>query len=313
MQYFEQLETRRLLASFTAASVADLIADINAANAAGGSNTINLAAGSTFKLTAVDNNNYGPNGLPVIASGDNLTIFGNGAAIGRGTTGGTPAFRFFAVAPGGSLALSDMTLSHGFASYTPTGAWGGGILNQGTLSLDRVTVQSCIAQGEIGGGASGGGIYSSGALTIANSTIQNNQALGGAGTINEFIVRGGAATGGGLYVGGSATVTNTVFSSNLAQGGDASDKQIKKYGRPGNGEGGAIFADGSIQISGSTITNNAARGGSGYNGSGLGIGGGICILSGGLVSLDGFTQAHTTGNSASFSGNDIYGSFTVLS
>src|SRR5437868_1873334 len=77
MQLIEQLESRRLLASFTAASVADLIADINAANAAGGSNTINLAAGSTFKLTAVDNNNYGPNGLPVIASGDNLTILGN--------------------------------------------------------------------------------------------------------------------------------------------------------------------------------------------------------------------------------------------
>jgi len=45
--------------SFTAASVSDLVADINAANAAGGSNTINLVAGTTFNLTAVDNTSDG--------------------------------------------------------------------------------------------------------------------------------------------------------------------------------------------------------------------------------------------------------------
>jgi len=61
------LETRRLLASFTAASAADLIADMNAANAAGGANTITLAAGATFSLNAVNNQNEGATGLPVIA------------------------------------------------------------------------------------------------------------------------------------------------------------------------------------------------------------------------------------------------------
>ena len=43
MRPVEHLEARRLLASFTASSVTELIADINAANAAGGSNTITLA------------------------------------------------------------------------------------------------------------------------------------------------------------------------------------------------------------------------------------------------------------------------------
>src|SRR4051795_3866573 len=42
MRNVEPLESRRLLASFTASSVTDLIADINAANAAGGTNTITL-------------------------------------------------------------------------------------------------------------------------------------------------------------------------------------------------------------------------------------------------------------------------------
>src|ERR1043165_6063414 len=100
MQHIEQLETRRLLASFTASSVAELIADINTANAAGGSNTITLAAGSTFKLASVDNNADGANGLPLIAAGDTLTIFGNGATIQRNTSRGPPAFRLFDVAAG---------------------------------------------------------------------------------------------------------------------------------------------------------------------------------------------------------------------
>ena len=56
----EQLEDRHLPSSYTAASVSDLIADIKAANLAGGSNTISLVAGNTFSLTAVDNTTDGP-------------------------------------------------------------------------------------------------------------------------------------------------------------------------------------------------------------------------------------------------------------
>ena len=52
----EPLEDRTLLTSYTAATVADLIADINAANKAGGTNTIALTAptSSPYVLTAVD-------------------------------------------------------------------------------------------------------------------------------------------------------------------------------------------------------------------------------------------------------------------
>src|SRR6516164_7391948 len=50
----EQLEDRTLLSSYSAATVSDLIADINAANSAGGSNTITLTAPSSspYVLTA---------------------------------------------------------------------------------------------------------------------------------------------------------------------------------------------------------------------------------------------------------------------
>src|SRR5262245_34402191 len=77
----ERLEDRTVPAAFTAGNVADLITDINAANAAGGSNTIALVAGTTFTLTAVDNTTDGATGLPVIAANDSLTIVGNGDTI----------------------------------------------------------------------------------------------------------------------------------------------------------------------------------------------------------------------------------------
>ena len=44
----EQLEGRTVLSSYTAATVSDLIADINASNKAGGSNTITLVAPNDF-------------------------------------------------------------------------------------------------------------------------------------------------------------------------------------------------------------------------------------------------------------------------
>ncbi len=85
----EQLEDRTLPSSYSAASVSALIADISAANTAGGANTITLTAATTspYALTAVNNTDRfskGPgNGLPVIAANDNLTIVGNGDTIER--------------------------------------------------------------------------------------------------------------------------------------------------------------------------------------------------------------------------------------
>ena len=77
----ELLEDRTLPSSYTAATTPDLIADINAANKAGGTNTITLAANTTFNLTAVNNTTDGANGLPVIRiihtkKGETLTIIG---------------------------------------------------------------------------------------------------------------------------------------------------------------------------------------------------------------------------------------------
>src|SRR5436190_20325352 len=103
--HLEALEERLVLNAYTAATAADLIADINLANAAGGVNTITLsaAASSPYTLTGVNNTTQGANGLPVIAANDNLTIAGNGDTIERSTA--SVAFRLFDVAAGATLSL----------------------------------------------------------------------------------------------------------------------------------------------------------------------------------------------------------------
>jgi hypothetical protein len=108
-----------LLSSYTAATVSDLIADIKAANAAGGSNTITLAKKAVFTLTQVNNTSDGDNGLPVIASGDNLTIVGNNDTIERSYASGTPEFRLFDVASGASLTLENLTVQNGYVIDLP--------------------------------------------------------------------------------------------------------------------------------------------------------------------------------------------------
>jgi hypothetical protein len=88
----------------------DAIAAANTDTATGGctagsgADTIELASGATYTLTAVDNSpaSYGPSGLPIITS--EVTINANGSTIERSSTGGIPEFRIFRV-NGGYIAL----------------------------------------------------------------------------------------------------------------------------------------------------------------------------------------------------------------
>jgi hypothetical protein len=139
----EMLEGRIVLSSYVAANAAELIAAIDASNLAGGANTITLTAdrSSPYTLTAVQNTVGGANGLPVVFTGNNLTIVGDGDTIQRGTAAGTPAFRLFDVAPGATLTLKSLTLQNGWAIGVGGAANGGAVYNSGTLSLDGVVAQ----------------------------------------------------------------------------------------------------------------------------------------------------------------------------
>ena len=240
----EQFEDRTLLASYTAASVSDLINDINAANAGGGSNTITLAAKTNFTLTAVDNTTDGGNGLPVIAANDNLTIAGNGDSLQRNSK--SPAFRLFDVATGASLTLTNLTIQNGLAS----GA-GGGILNNGTLS-----VSGCTVSGNSAG--SGGGIWNAGTMTVQNSTLSGNSASGlGGGIENE---------GGYCTISGSTLSRNS--SAGFGGGIDNGEANLDIFGctvshNTATQDGGGIYLyqSGSVSIYNSVVCNNHAASG----------------------------------------------------
>src|SRR6516164_10028572 len=106
----EMLEERTLLSNYTAGTVTDLIGDINAANAAGGTNTITLTAASSSPYI-LDNTT---GALPDIMANDNLTINtidGANRTIERSSS--ASAFRLFAVDSGASLTLQNLTLTGG--------------------------------------------------------------------------------------------------------------------------------------------------------------------------------------------------------
>jgi hypothetical protein len=319
----EPLEDRMLPSSYSAATVSDLIADINAANRAGGTNTITLTAPTTspYVLTAVDNTTDGANGLPVIARQETLTIIGNGDTIERSTASGTPDFRIFDVASGAALTLENLTLQNGVAFGSGSAAEGGAILNQGTLVLSAVTVQSNTAQGSDGGSngttglagndGAGAGLWSAGSLTLQSSTlVQNNHAIGGSGGSGRKRAGvGGNAFGGGVFVAsGTATLTGAAVENNLATGGEGGwiTGNTRPNGFPevasGNGSGGGLYvAGGTVNLQSDTVAGNQAVGGDNlgnefFSFAGNGYGGGLYVA-GGQVSLSNDTVDTNQANS----------------
>jgi len=311
----EVLEDRALPSAYYAPNTLALIADITAANTAGGANTISLTAptSSPYVLTAVNNslinpyspNGFGTNGLPFIAAKDNLTILGNGDTIERSTTV-RPLFRLLDVASGASLTLENLTLQGGRVEggYRGPGgpvddpggpgygaAEGGAIYNQGTLVLNGVTVQGNVAAGAFPDGwAAGGGIFSLyGSVTLEGGTIvQNNEAEASGWPSNAY--------GGGLAaIGGTVTVTNATLKNNTARAGVEG----------GYAYGGGLYAsDATLNLTKATLDGNAA----GLYGQGYGYGGGLFLDADyGTATLTAATLTSCTvqGNSAG-TGGGIY-------
>ena len=169
--------------NISSGDVTGLIAAINQANTQAGADTINLDPG-TYNLTSVDNFTNGANGLPSITS--DITINGEDA----GTTvierdPGAPGFRIFAVAVSGKLTLNGLAVVGGGEVFPR-----GGILNEGSLTINRSTVES---------NRGGAGIANGGTLTINHSTIESN---------------GGGFDGGGIVNSGTLNLSHSFVMRN---------------------------------------------------------------------------------------------------
>jgi hypothetical protein len=226
-----------------AGSLRQAIADA----ATGDTINFSLPASSTITLTSQE-----------IVLDKNLSIEGPGAAAL--TVSGNRQGRVLRVASGVTASVSGLTLRDGLflASARPgndaeSDAFGGGILNAGTLSLSDCVVTNNAALGSstpVGSG-NGGGIDNSGALTLINCTVSNNLAAGGGGFLDA-----NRANGGGINnrAGATLNVTDSTLSGNEARGG----KSTRGATLPGSG--GGIFNAGTLTLVNSTVNNNAAVG-----------------------------------------------------
>jgi hypothetical protein len=138
----------------------------------------------------------------------NLTIKGLGANFL--TLDAHPRYQYltsgrvFDVRPGVQVTLSGMTITDGQAGLSGGplyGAYGGGILNLGRLTISACTISHCYANFARGGG---GGIANFGTLTVSQCTLSGNLAIG------YFFVRGA-----GIYNHGTLTVSDSTLSGNV--------------------------------------------------------------------------------------------------
>jgi beta-glucanase (GH16 family) len=191
-------------------------------------------------------------GRPFIVNGKTV-IIDAAAAPGLSLSGGG-AERVFIVEGGAAATLRHLTITNGFGFDLA-----GGILNNGTLNLER----SVISGNVVGATANdfwkgGGGIYSgqNSTLNVLDSTVSNNRTtlVDGGGIyaffnaavrIENSTVSGNVAgnVGGGIRMLGNTTIVNSTLSGNTSSAWF----------------GGALFhTDGVADLVNSTVTANVA-------------------------------------------------------
>jgi CSLREA domain-containing protein len=218
-----------------------------------------------------------------LAIADDLKILGPGAELVK--VSGGDKVRVFYVHPNTTATIARLTITHGHAENHETilGNHGGGLLNDGNLTLTGVVVSHNKAVGVIDGvaeprhlgGAGGGGVGNRGNLTATGCTFFDNQALGVDGQIGVLAVPPpttpptppnlsvvkfpGMGIGGGLWnwVTGVATITGSRFIDNVARGGSNGRGTFA-----GLGQGGAIYNDNRLTVTGTVFSGNQAIGGS---------------------------------------------------
>ena len=227
-----------------------------------GTDTINFSVGGTITLGSA---------LPAIVN--TLTIDGTGQTV---TVSGNNDYVVLIVNSGATLTLNDLTIANGSAEGTAEEGDGGGVTNNGTL-----TVTNCTFSDNSVSILFGGGIYNKGPLNVTNSTFSGNNApiRGGAIyndeatlTITGSTFSGNSAssevsgTGGGIWsLDGTVTINNSTFSGNFSPN-----------------TGGAIFNDGATLA----VTNSTFSGNSGTSGAGIENAAGTATVTNSILASD---------------------------
>jgi hypothetical protein len=174
--------------------------------------------------------------------------------------------RVFSITRGVTVTIRAMTIRYGNPKSEPES--GGGIRNEGTLTLESVVVSD-------NSGSAGGGIFNDGTLMLINSTVKENTARGGGDAFAE------CDTGGGIKnMKGSVTLIDSTISGNKSKGkgggihvacnGELVLINSTISGNFTNNFGGGIYLNGVGEFTHSTISGNNASSGGGIAFSGSG-------------------------------------------
>lgn len=260
---------------------ANLVGDLRYAisNALSG-DQITISVSGTIQLAAA---------LPALTR--NICIQGPGANLL--TVQGPGDSSVFAVGSGTTVTLSGLAITGGRGN-------GGGIFNQGTLTLGNVTVQGNTAGDPTNGGGTGAGIWNAvgATLTLNGSTVSGNSAIGN--------LSYAPSRGGGMANDGTATLHNSTVSGNSAS----------------QGFGGGIsntLGTSALALNDSTVSVNSSQG---TNGGGIDNRGTLTvrntIISGnadgdlaGDVTSGGYNLFGTT-NGGGFAGTDLVNVLPLL-
>jgi len=164
-----------------------------------------------------------------------------------------------------TVTLSGLTVINGNlpAGLAVSQKGGGGVRNQGELSLSTVVVSNNTVRDATSDDV-GGGVLNQGKCLVTNSTVADNHAVRGGGIMNDTgsslriiasTILGNSSQGGAGFMNyGAADVINSTFSNNAVQGGLLS--------------GGAVYNQDQLQLTHCTIAENSADRGGGLRNNG---------------------------------------------
>ena len=305
-------DTRDLAQSSTAspgtcvstAQTCTLRAAVQAANQSGGSNTVNLPAGTypidsstsdSSSATPSTDNSVGEFKVNPGNNSTQITVAGAGSGVTVINAQGKD--RIFDVFQNGVLDLQKMTLENGSPDISSQDhSLGGAIYSQGHLSAETVTFTGNSTSGKGAGGAVAADDYPGSTVSITGSVLQNNTAFNGGAlwtdapndvTIAFTLLQSNSSTGSS----GGGAIDGAIHASALTLNFDDVAQNVADP----FGGGVAWYGTGALTVTNSLFSQNQTTGGQGgalFNGS---------------------TSTNITISNTSFDGNSTYHSGGAIS
>jgi hypothetical protein len=168
----------------------------------------------------------------IVGHGPDQTIFQAGPTMAYAND-----MRVFTIDSGMTVSIEDVTIKNGYIqwdTYSSGSVGGGGVRNNGTLTLTDSEITDSSARGcHYCGNGYGGGLYNAGTATVTNSSFYDNEAW---------------FYGGGVASSGTLTMTSSSVFDNITVG----DQENANHGA------GMGVTAGTTNITNSTITGNTA-------------------------------------------------------